>query len=83
MKITVTKRHIEVGAKNSAAYCPVAIAIKEHVNKRWVYVGTRYAEVADWWYILPLKVREFVIAFDGGKKAKPFYFVMRRQGRVF
>lgn len=78
MHVAVTAEHIAKGVRQTMAYCPVALAIKEVVAGREVdvmplhaYIGWGDAtEVCD----LPEVTYDFIVAFDAGHDVTPFEF---------
>lgn len=83
MKVTVTQRHIDEGRKNiislgvapRAAWCPIALAVRELTNKKYdVIASTYYIRIGDDRYHTPTKAHMFMIDFDRGNPVKPFEF---------
>jgi len=80
MKIQVTEEHIEAGVREDCYLCPIALAIKEQVEIKSVSVASvaniNYMSGTRKVYKLSRAAINFIERFDGGKKVKPFNFVM-------
>lgn len=83
MKIEVKQEHIEKGKRQDACHCPVALAIKDTVKVKFVYVHLFEINLKKKWarkaveITLSKKVEKFVKKFDDGKKVKPFSFELK------
>jgi len=76
MRIFVTAKDIREGAKSACEACPVARAIKRRVTCR-VVVGMGFISFGLKSSVLtPTQVANFIDRFDGGKKVKPFSFLL-------
>lgn len=77
MIVQVKQEHIDAGGR-SGYTCPVALAIKELLPDRGVYVGRmylRFCEDTDW-KPMPPKVQKWIREYDYGMKVEPFEFEM-------
>ena len=75
-KINVTKRDIQLGEKDNALDCPVALAVKRHLPSRCLQVGSETVTFDCGSIFLPESAREFIHRFDTGKRVKPFSFTL-------
>lgn len=73
MKINVTERDIELGARGTTVACPIALAIKRRTKKA-VHVGTWTARIGQVRFKLPEEAINFVACFDRNVYVKPFKF---------
>jgi hypothetical protein len=81
MEITVTQAHIDAGIAGAPGSCPIALAIKslkpEYIKDRRLGVGLGYVHIPERRSIpLPRVARDFIRAFDDGKKVEPFTFTL-------
>ncbi len=81
MKIKVTQKDIENGEPCSVNRCPIALAIRTHINKRvWVRGGS-VSVMGGMWAIhetnLPRSARRFIHRFDNGNKCESFNFMLK------
>lgn len=78
MKIKVTRKHIEDGVRHTADRCPIALALKDFgfATYGMVRVNLGSIEVCGATVSTPRKARQFITAFDKGKKVRPFTLVI-------
>ena len=81
--IEVTERHIAEGKTFSFAECPVALAVQEAYNADRAHVSSSdisiYSVGVNKYYsycfgVAPLKVAEWIYAFDTHEDVEPFSF---------
>ena len=85
MKIRVTSKHIKAGKRGSDTSCPIALAVKETVQKSCLpkFLRSMQINVGGDVEIGHLcmegtnKMHQFIIDFDEGKKVKPFTFSLK------
>lgn len=78
MKVTVTKKDICNGKKYHSSSCPIARAVRRASGQRILSIGTDCFRVGSSGKDnpLPIVARRFIGKFDGGKRVKPFSFVL-------
>jgi hypothetical protein len=83
MKITVTKRHIETACQRNSHHCMIADAIADSVDgAKFILVDLQSIRWTDkrvkqrYVYLTPPSAQEAIIAFDRGKRCKPFVFAL-------
>jgi hypothetical protein len=78
--VSVNEKHIANGKAENAGSCPIALAIKELLPKKKSNLRVRACVVGFSRVIrkaiLPVEAKEFIKAFDAGKKVKPFIFLL-------
>lgn len=85
MKIEVDQKSIDYGLKGSPCWCPLAHAIRRHIDNFKTDVTIRdyrtarirfYGEnsYVNIWVTLPFKARRFAKRFDKGRPVKPLSF---------
>jgi hypothetical protein len=81
--VSVTKKDIEQGKRESAVFCPIALAIKRRFPDARLYgVTTTFLSIEPLYdksqnscvTPLPKKVKNFIKRFDGGQEVKPIRF---------
>lgn len=86
MKIRVTRAQIAKGVRVDCTLCPVALALKSLGMEDVRVLNTNDEMVIEFYDPkkqrtyhgdAPMKVQEFVAAFDNGEVVKPFSFVLR------
>lgn len=79
VKITVTKKDIQMGLPSDSCLCPIARAVRRVLGRGvrvWRYgVYRRLSE--DDFAEFPERVTQFIDRFDDGKPVKPFTFTLR------
>lgn len=80
MKISVTQKHIDRGIRENMRSCPIALAIRERIGAE-VSVGANYAHCPGKgvWWMLPIKINDFIREFDRGIEVKPFTFLTSKE----
>jgi hypothetical protein len=81
MIVNVTQKHIDSGVNGAPGFCPIALAIKdlkpEYIKDRRLGVGLYFVHIPDRASIpLPKVARDWIRAFDNGRKVKPFAFTL-------
>lgn len=77
MIIEVYQRHIDrgFGGKGSELFCPIAVAMTEHLGTRiGVWDGKAFVISTAEYYVLPDEVHELYLKYDHGRPMKPFSF---------
>ncbi len=73
MRITVTKRDIANGKRESELHCPITLAMRR-TTRQAVYVDSALAYIAGEVFELPSAATRFIESFDAGKSVKPISF---------
>lgn len=81
VSVSVTDEHISKGRIAKCRECPIALAVRDALDRDDVRVSFCFARVGDETYTLPGAVRRFIDRFDNeGPRGKfrPFTFTMVR-----
>ena len=79
MTIHVTQEDIDHGRRRSCTNCPVALALERITGEMWevgLLSAWKLLEKSYPSKTLPKKAHKFILAFDEGRKTKPFSFDM-------
>jgi hypothetical protein len=75
MLIRVTEEHIKAGKPDNCRFCPIAIAITEALEHKYiVVVKPKLCYTCGRVFALPEIARNFIRSFDLGKHVEPFEF---------
>ena len=81
LRVNITWAHIRDGIPGSACDCPIALALKDSlltdsvkVDSDGIYVNNRKFDVDK-------KDLKFIDRFDNGKRVRPYWFTLTREGR--
>lgn len=86
--VKVEQKHINLGLRGNCSSCPIALAIKEINQSKFVSIGYKDASIYflerddTYTFDLPRAARRFINRFDKDVyvKAKPFNFYLKPQG---
>jgi hypothetical protein len=79
-KVKVTKDHIKRGEQESAAHCPVALAVRDYMKgykDGTIFVDHEIIEIGHFSFFSPRSVARFIRKYDAGRPVKPFTFTLR------
>ena len=83
-RIEVTQDCIDIGRRGNCVNCPVALAIRPHINLTEYYIKVSYTEMGIYdynnYYVaaarlpLPTEAKQFIADYDANLIVKPFSF---------